>query len=40
MSKFDLKNLKYRRAFSLSDINEKESWIAEGDSDQEETLVE
>lgn len=31
MSKFDEEKLKIRRAFSLEDIDEEDSWIASGD---------
>ena len=34
MSKFDEEKLKIRRAFSLEDIKEEDSWIASG-SDEE-----
>lgn len=35
MSKFDEEKLKIRRAFSLEDIDEEDSWIASGEDDDE-----
>jgi hypothetical protein len=36
MSKFDEEKLKIRRAFSLEDIDEEDSWVASGDEEEEE----
>jgi hypothetical protein len=33
MSKFDEEKLKIRRAFSLEDIDEEDSWVASGDDE-------
>lgn len=36
MSKFDEEKLKIRRAFSLEDIDEEDSWVASGEEEEEE----
>lgn len=39
LTKFDPERIKLRRCFSLSDIDSDESWEADGDDDNDETVA-